>query len=254
MSILNENISIKIKEVLLISWDTLSVNVAARPYHALAFRIAGSASFLSGDTTADTSPGDIFYMPAGCSYSATYQDKNEILVIHFESDLNSKMENFELNNSHLISMLFQKAYDIWNKKENGYYYSALSLMCEILENIAIRQTSVLHSETLKTFEKAIAYMEKNYLLYDFSIEKMVSIACMSNTYFRKLFAAKFGTTPAKYITSKKLIYADNLLASGKYSVKQAAEMSGFWDVKYFSRVVKKEYGTSPSKLYCHIIE
>jgi AraC-like DNA-binding protein len=59
-------------------------------------------------------------------------------------------------------------------------------------------------------------------------------------------------TPTKYLVSKRLIHAEKLLSTGKYSIKEVAEMSGFCDVKYFSRVVKKEYGVPPSKLYCHI--
>lgn len=127
MSITNENISIKIKEVRFMSWDIATVNVAARPYHALAFRLHGSASFLHDNLNSSTNTGDVFYMPANYSYKATYLQKNEILVVHFESDLISKMENYRLSNSHIVSTLFHKLYDIWNKKEDGYYYSALSV-------------------------------------------------------------------------------------------------------------------------------
>ena len=92
MSFINENISVKIREVRFMSWDIASVQVAARPYHALALRLCGSASFSNGNINSNTNTGDVFYMPANCSYKATYQEKNEILVIHFESDLISEME------------------------------------------------------------------------------------------------------------------------------------------------------------------
>ena len=51
-----------------------------------------------------------------------------------------------------------------------------------------------------------------------------------------------------------LIYAKTLLSSGEYSIAEISEKSGFKDVKYFSRVVKKEYGVPPSKLYRRIKE
>ncbi len=252
MSVINENISIKIKEVRFMSWDIASVQVAARPYHALALRLCGSASFSNGNINSNTNTGDVFYMPANCSYKATYQEKNEILVIHFESDLISEMENYRLNNFHIISILFYRLLDIWNKKENGYYYSSLSVMCEILENISVQQSSSLRAETTKAFHDAIEYMEKNYTSVECTVEKIVAKARMSNTYFRKLFLRKFNMSPIKYLISKRLIYAEKLLSTGKYSIKEVAEMSGFCDVKYFSRVVKKEYGVPPSKLYCQI--
>ena len=72
MSVINENISVKIKEVLFMSWDIASVQVAARPYHALALRLSGNASFSHGNLNSNTNTGDVFYMPANCSYKATY--------------------------------------------------------------------------------------------------------------------------------------------------------------------------------------
>ncbi len=254
MSILNENISIKIKEVQFMSWDIASVSVAARPYHALAFRLCGSALFSHGSFHATTNTGDVFYMPANYSYEAAYKEKNEILVIHFESNLISKMENYQLYNSHIVSLLFHKLYDIWNKKTEGYYYRALSVMCEILENISVQQASAFRKETIKAFEDAVEYMENNYASNEFSINKMIEKAYMSNTYFRKLFCTKFNMTPIRYLITKRLVYAEKLLSTGKYSIKEVAEKSGFCDVKYFSRLVKKEYGVPPSKLYHHIIK
>ena len=252
MSFINENISVKIREVRFMSWDIASVQVAARPYHALALRLCGSASFSHSNLNSSTNAGDVFYMPANYSYKATYQEKNEILVIHFESDLISEMENYQLNNIHIISKLFHKIYDIWSKKENGYYYSALSVMGEILENISCQQSPYLCGATMKAFEEAVGYVEENFTSNGCSVEEMVAKAHMSGTYFRRLFFNRFNMTPNKYLISKRLVYAEKLLSTGRYSIKEVAEMSGFYDVKYFSRVVKKEYGVPPSELYCHI--
>lgn len=252
MSILNGNISIKLKDVQHMSWESGSVRVAARPYHAIVFRIQGSASFSCVNTNLNTNKGDVFYMPEHRPYSAVYKEKNEILAIHFESDLNSEMKKYELNNCHILSVLFSKIYDIWTKKDSGYYYAALSVFCEILENISNQQDYYLHNETAKAFESAVKYMEKMYDSCDFSIKEMIVKSHMSNTYFRKLFFDKFKTTPVKYLTHKRLVYAEKLLSTGKYSIKEVAEMSGFADVKYFCRVVKKEYGIPPSKLFQHL--
>lgn len=252
MSFLNENISIKIKDVGFMKWGISTVDVAARPYHALVFRLSGCASFMHGDLHLDTCEGDVFYMPAEYNYKAEYHEQNEILFIHFESDVDSEMENYQLNNRHVVSVLFNKLYELWTKKEEGYYYRALGAVCEILENISIQHTTDLNSETIKMFDKAVEYMEKNYCDCELTVEKIVSVSCMSNTYFRKLFIRRFGMTPAKYIRSKRLMHAEKLLSMGKYSIREVAEMSGFFDVKYFCRVVKQEYGVAPSKLYCYI--
>jgi AraC-like DNA-binding protein len=95
-------------------------------------------------------------------------------------------------------------------------------------------------------------MNENYTNSDFSVDDLVHRSHMSNTYFRKLFLSKYGKTPVKYILSMRLSYAEKLLSHGRYSVLEVAEMSGFSDVKYFSRVMKREYGVPPSELYKHI--
>ncbi len=252
MSILNENISIKIKGVSRMSWNVSYVDVAKRNYHALVFRISGCALFSDGKAVAETNSGDVFYMPAGCDYKADYPEDNDILAVHFESDIQSNMENFKLNNPHIISSLFYKLLDIWDKKEYGYYYCAMSVMCEILKNITDQQYSRPCNETTKAFDDAVSLLENNFTDRSLSIKTLVENAHMSNTYFTKLFYDKFNTTPKKYLSDKRLMYADRLLSSGSYSVKEVAELSGFSDEKYFSRVVKKEFGISPSRLYRHI--
>ncbi len=253
MSILNENCSIKIKSVGYMEWDKASVTVAARPIHALALRLCGSAEFICNGLAASTNKNDVFYMPAGCSYKADYKERNEILFIHFESDLTSKMENYKFDKPDIIRELFRKIYNIWTKEDEGYYFSAMSVVGEILKNIVEQQVAGSKGETAKAFKNAIEYMEENYLSYDFSVEKMVSVARMSNTYFRKLFSERYGTTPVKYILSKRLNHAERILSTGKYSIEEVAEMSGFSDSKYFCRAIKKEYGVPPSKLYQHSI-
>lgn len=249
MSVFSENIGIKIKEIQQLSWDRSVVSVAARPYNALVFRIEGSAEFSCRAVTAKTQRGDVFFMPAGCGYKVDYKEPNTVIAIHFDSDIKAIPENYRFGNSHLMTALFQKIYDVWNVREIGYYYRALSVMGEILENIALLDTYETKSTTRKAFENAVEYMENNYLSSDFSVEKTVSEAHMSYTYFRKLFIEKFGTAPSKYIVSKRLAYAEKLLSTGQCSVERAAEMSGFCDAKYFSRVVKKNYGCAPSRLY-----
>lgn len=251
MSVLNENFNIRLKTVNYMCWDKSVVEVAPRPYHALVFRVKGSAEFLHGKTRLTTSENDVFYMPSNYTYKAIYSERNEIIVLHFESDYAGEMEKFPLGNPHIVGSFFNKLYDIWKKKEKGYYFAALSVVGALFENILNQQEYTLNSETVRAFESAVEYMNKNYTSRDFTVDGMVKKAHMSNTYFRKMFLEKFGTTPVKHLSHLRLSYAEKLLVEGKYPIKDVAEMSGFSDEKYFSRLAKKEFGVSPSKLYKH---
>ena len=48
-----------------------------------------------------------------------------------------------------------------------------------------------------------------------------------------------------YIRNMRIKYAAELISSGLYSVTDAAMMSGFNDVAYFSREFKKVLGVTP---------
>lgn len=119
---------------------------------------------------------------------------------------------------------------------------------EHLENaecgIPFRSTIVSPS-----FEKAVGYMRDNFTDPSLTVSALADIACMSTTYFRKLFFSYFSDTPSKYITRLRMECAEKLLAEGDLSCEDVASLSGFNDSKYFCKVVKEFYGCPPSHLF-----
>lgn len=251
MPLAAEGISIKIRAICKLTWDSNGVTVAPRPFHALVYRIKGSAHFESEGDFFETKEGDVLLMPAGKPYRAEYDGDNEVIAIHFDCDFTSCIENYTFDNPEHICAMFQKANDTWSKKAPGYYYKALSEISEIIEVIIKNNSKSYDKKTLDSFNTAVSYIEKNFTSKDFKLKEAISLAYMSDTYFRHLFSLRFGTTPSKYLNKKRLDFAEKLLSSGKYSINAAADAAGFNDVKYFSRVFNKEYGVPPSRLYRH---
>lgn len=251
MPLATEGISIRIRDICRITWDTKGVTVAPRPFHALVYRVKGSARFESEGCFHETNVGDVLLMPAGKPYRAEYEGDTEVIAIHFDSDLASGIENYAFDNPEHICALFTGAVDTWSQKAPGYYYRALADTSEIIEMIIKNNSKSYDKKTLDAFGTAVSYIEKNYTSKDFKLSDAIRVAYMSDTYFRHLFYLRFGTTPSKYLTRKRLDYAERLLSTGKYSVNAASDAAGFNDVKYFSRVFKKEYGVPPSRLYRH---
>ena len=252
MSLLDRNLNIRIRDVQHLHLDKTSVFVSPRPYHALAFRVKGTA-FFENDTSSNITapPNSITYMPANVSYSADYTEENEIYVIHFDADAKIDIEIYELFSPQTILSYFKDAYHIWNNFDISYYYRTMAIFYEILANISTQANDFYKSEAYKNFYEAIEYMKKNYTDYNLTVEHLAKISSMSNTYFRKLFYNNFGENPSKHLTNLRLQHAEKLLSNGNLSVNDVALMSGFSDAKYFSRVVKKIYGYPPSKIYMH---
>jgi len=250
MSLLqNKTISIKILNVQRLSWGISSVYVAPRPYHALALRLKGEAKFTHEDATIHSPTGSITYMPADCAYYAEYSEANEIIVIHFVSDARMDLENFNVFSSVSITPLFEDAFSIWKNGKESYYYKVMSLYYQILFQISSQINTIHGSDLYSNFLHSVEYMKNHFTDSELSIESLVKIAKISNTYYRKLFVEYFGETPAKYLNFLRLQHAENMLLSGKHSIEHVAYASGFNDTKYFCRLVKNRYGCPPSQLY-----
>lgn len=252
MNIINSNTSVKILEIKKMSWDKSNVFVSARPYHALAYRIKGNGIFKINDKIVETNEGDVVLMPANTEYYAKYPERNEIFVIHFYSDDLLDLNNYCLNSNELLHNLFKSSYSIWRKKELAYYYDSMVIFYQILSQIdKLSKYNTQNTSNNANFSKTIEFLNNNFTNPDITVEMLSNMAKMSSTYFRKLVTEKFNATPSNYILNLRLGYAEKLLATGKHNINEVAYMSGFNDPKYFSRVIKKMYGCSPSKLYIH---
>ena len=66
-------------------------------------------------------------------------------------------------------------------------------------------------------------------------------------HFRNQFKKLYGTTPTQYVIDLRLNKAAELLIEGGFSVGEAAEMVGFSDIYYFSKLFKKRFLCVPSE-------
>ena len=90
---------------------------------------------------------------------------------------------------------------------------------------------------------------RNYAQSDFALDDAVREMPFHYDYLRKLFKKEMGITPLEYMTNLRMKKAENLLSAmwnREYSVSEVAQMCGYEDALYFSRVFKKTYGCSPS--------
>lgn len=63
----------------------------------------------------------------------------------------------------------------------------------------------------------------------------------------RLFSKTLGTTPGHYLRQCRLAYAKKLLLLPEFTVTLAAEMSGYSNANYFSKVFRRETGMSPAE-------
>ena len=81
----------------------------------------------------------------------------------------------------------------------------------------------------------------------FCLDAAAAECNLSRRRFNDLFKTAFGQTPNRYVINRKIRYAEGLLKSSYLNVSDIAELCGFSDIYYFSRVFKTETGFSPSE-------
>lgn len=91
------------------------------------------------------------------------------------------------------------------------------------------------------------YLDKNFT-QQITTKSFQDIFGYNEKYISTLFKSEFGISPSKYISELRLKMAKTLLQNNPdILTKDVAEMVGFSDAFYFSRVFKSHEGMSPSQ-------
>ncbi len=99
--------------------------------------------------------------------------------------------------------------------------------------------------------KVIAHRVKDYIdsnyYREISLEKLAEDYYISPAYLSLIFKETIGINFLDYLLKIRIRNAKELLSLKKYKIKIVAEMSGFNDQHYFSRVFKKAAGLTPKE-------
>lgn len=80
-----------------------------------------------------------------------------------------------------------------------------------------------------------------------SIMDFSKLCNKSESTFKREFKKLFGTSPGKWLSEKRLIYAENLLSTTSLTVNQVSYNVGFESVSHFIRIFKSRFGMTPEK-------
>ena len=187
----------------------------------------------------------VSFVPSNLDYSRVSKI-DELIVIHFEViNCNARdIEFFKVKNPEAFQKLFTSILECWNHKEVGYKYKCSAIFNDILALCYLENYKPKPVES--KIKKSVDYLLKHYNDCDLSIKVIAEQSFVSEVYFRKLFKAKYGISPQKYIIRLRIQCAKELISTGYYPLKEIALMSGYTDYKYFSTEFKKQVGISPS--------
>ena len=118
----------------------------------------------------------------------------------------------------------------------------------MLANLAaLQQSEYVTGSKKDLILPAVDYLEKHIFDPELKASELPALCGMSAPTFRKIFCARFGASPRKYIISQRLTQAKIILESGEYkNISEVAFAVGYDDPLYFSKHFKSVYGTAPS--------
>lgn len=229
------------------------LTILKRFSHALVFKINGTSSYHFPDKTITISTGELLFIPKDSSYQVKrISDKSEYVLINFDADLSDAAPQFyslaDFPDTIRISTQLEK---LWLFGEASERYQCYCIFYSLFSFILKKETNQYsYQKKFKKIKPAVDYLQANIFHCDLSVEKLHLLCNLSDTYFRKIFKANFGTTPQAYITNKRLSQARSIILSGDYrSIGEVAYSVGYHDALYFSRLFSKKYGICPSEFH-----
>lgn len=192
---------------------------------------------------------EIIYMPKGSSYTISSKKSGICYAINFNISENVDFEpfSFKVKNSLVFIKEFEKAAELWKNKNAAYHMQCKAILYTILSMMQKEHNSkYMANSTSNLIAPAVEYIKKHYTNENISVSKLSAMCNISESYFRIIFRNIYGTSPRKYINELRLSHSKELIKSGMYTVAEAAELSGYIDMSYFSREFKKAFGICPS--------
>jgi two-component system response regulator YesN len=129
---------------------------------------------------------------------------------------------------------------------SGYSFSlfawrdwSFALMQRLSQMLSARQAKERNPIT-----EIIKYIEQNYPS-DLSLQEVAGKFYVSREYISRKFKQEYGINFSDYIVNVRIEKAKLLMQNPNLKLAQISEMVGFHDVKYFSKVFKKQVGCSP---------
>lgn len=105
-----------------------------------------------------------------------------------------------------------------------------------------------NTRSKKLLKEAIQYICQNYA-EDLTVQKIASRLYVSSSYLRKVFANELNSSVVSILEEVRLNAACDLLQKNAYYIADIAEMIGYHNPSYFTKVFKAKFGITPSEYH-----
>ncbi len=184
------------------------------------------------------------------------QDNPEIMWVHFSGFGSQKM----LQDLHLDKKRTYNLYDIRAASEiihsiiselqdhtPGFEIECSALLRRLLVQISRAEESGNQYASWRTVNLALQRRINHHFNEPLDLKAFASHYGVSRCWLIRSFQQQAGMAPYHYLMELRMRRAKELLVTTDNSVQQIAQMTGYENALYFSRLFKKKAGMSPSQ-------
>lgn len=233
----------------IVKYETRTGNrweASKRSDHILGFVISGNTFHDFGYQKFNNEKDCIFFFNQKEDYKAEVMEKGLSFSIHFTTSEPIETESFckKVKDTSEIYTLMEHIDRLWRLNPQGdnmtmsYFYR----LCDKIGGIYNKP----YFSTDKKIRQAKEYIDLHFKEKG-CLDEAAKIYGLSRRRFNDVFKINFNITPNRYVITRKIALAKELLALNELSVSDAAELSGFENTYYFSKVFTAETGMNPSK-------
>ena len=214
--------------------------------------LSGKMTMLVEGTSYTLEPGTLLHVPSGVKLIQKSAEKKpaQVAFVHYQihkKDALPSCEKFKLqveNKEELIHNLLEL------KKCNEQPAATAALKCQLLFFMllnAIIEGVRQHDEKENEYsiEAILQFIHEHYQEH-LTVTHIADLFKIERRHLAYIFKRYTGMSPLNYLTEYRIRRSKELLRQEQYSIAKVAELVGFDDNLYFSRIFKKRTGYSPS--------
>lgn len=199
----------------------------------------------------------IYYPNEPQFYYYRLEEQPEVFWIHFTGyQCESLLKQYHLwgeitlyigIDNTLISLFNSVIHEIQLQENDFCGMNALTLqqLCLLLSRAREKQKSPYYSRH-NDITSSVLYIHENYK-EPIIIRELAEKYHMTYNWFIRCFKDFTGSSPQAYLTDMRIDQAKELLSNKSFQIAEVAELVGYSDPLYFSRIFKKKTGCSPNE-------
>ena len=226
-----------------------------RPFYYIYLITEGCATLRLLDQSFSVSAGDIFFTFPGTQFEIIAEDELRYAYMSFVgSSVRSQYEALGIRQSEPVYKGYESLIEFWfsaisrvNEK-NASLISESVLLYTLSIVVSTNETSDKRQNDSTRFDMILNYINENYRDPTLTLSKVADIFSYTEKYVSSLFKRHMETGFNRYVNSRRINYALDLIDKGASSVRNIALECGFSDALYFSKVFKKKTGITPTEM------